>query len=121
MNPQKISPASAEHYFWGGSCDGWHLVKTGDLSVIRERMPPGTREVRHFHRLSRQFFYLLSGRAVLEANGTAVPLEPGEGLEIPPGVPHQMRNGSDGPTEFLVISAPPGQGDREPAPRGESV
>lgn len=35
----KISKANAEHYLWGGDCDGWHLVKSQGLSVIHERMP----------------------------------------------------------------------------------
>jgi hypothetical protein len=45
----KISIGSAEHYTWGSVCDGWHLVRRPELSVIRERMPAGTSEVRHFH------------------------------------------------------------------------
>lgn len=39
----KISKANAEHYLWGGDCDGWHLVKNQNLSVIHERMPSGGR------------------------------------------------------------------------------
>lgn len=35
----KVSKENAEHYVWGGSCDGWHLVKGQELSVIHERMP----------------------------------------------------------------------------------
>ena len=111
----KISTANAEHYTWGGRCDGWHLVKQSSLSVIRERMPPGAAEVRHFHVRARQFFYLLSGTAVLEADGSAVELHAGEGLEIPPGVPHQMTNQSDADVEFLVISHPHSHGDRHVA------
>ncbi len=39
-----INTESAKHYKWGGpqgtDCDGWHLVKTPELSVIEELMPP---------------------------------------------------------------------------------
>ncbi|MFM9330209.1 cupin domain-containing protein [Paenibacillus mesotrionivorans] len=108
----KISRDNAEHYIWGEACDGWHLVKDGQLSVIHERMPPTTAEVRHYHSLSRQFFFVLSGQAVLESAGVQVVLNPREGLEIPPGVPHQMMNLSGEPVEFLVVSTPPAQGDR---------
>jgi hypothetical protein len=35
-----ISTGTAPHYAWGAKCDGWHLVRSADLSVIQERMPP---------------------------------------------------------------------------------
>ncbi len=112
-----ISVGTAEHYTWGGRCDGWHLVKRPELSVIQERMPPGTAEVRHLHRSARQFFYVLRGRAHLEAGGTDHELTAGEGLEVAPGTPHQMSNTSESEVEFIVVSQPHSHGDREPAPR----
>lgn len=44
-----ISRANAEHYTWGQGCDGWYLVKDDQLTVIQERMPPGTAETFHKH------------------------------------------------------------------------
>ena len=110
---RKVSLDSAEHYFWGERCDGWHLVKHAELSVIRERMPPGTAEVRHRHRQARQFFLVLSGVAVLEADGVEYQLQVGDGLQIDPGVAHQMFNRSQRAVEFLVVSQPHSHGDRE--------
>ncbi|GLI08987.1 hypothetical protein YDYSG_50190 [Paenibacillus tyrfis] len=52
----KISKANAPHYNWGDQCDGWHLVRQPELSVIHERMPPHTAEVRHYHKQARQLF-----------------------------------------------------------------
>lgn len=40
--PWPVSIQNTEHYVWGSGCDGWHLVRTGALSVIQERMPPDT-------------------------------------------------------------------------------
>lgn len=57
------------HYPWGENCHGWHLVKTDDLSVIEELVPPGSFEARHYHKQSTQFFYVLSGVARIEAGG----------------------------------------------------
>lgn len=65
----KISKENAEHYHWGDQCDGWHLVKGQELSVIHERMPGNTAEVRHYHERSRQFFFVLAGQAMLEVDG----------------------------------------------------
>jgi hypothetical protein len=36
-----VSLENAEHYNWGGACDGWHLLKSAALSVIQESVPPG--------------------------------------------------------------------------------
>lgn len=109
----KVSVASAEHYSWGSHCDGWHLVNRPLLSVIRERMPPGTAEVNHFHAKARQFFYVLAGVAVMSLNGASVELGVGEGLEIEPGQPHQISNPGDAELEFLVVSQPHSHGDRQ--------
>ena len=116
MKPPEISSISketAEHYMWGERCDGWHLLKSRELSVIEERMPPGIAEVRHFHRRAQQFFYVLAGTAVMEVGGRVVTLAAGQGIWIPVGTPHQMRNESDQETRFLVISQPQSHGDRE--------
>ena len=110
---RKVSLTSADHYSWGSGCDGWHLVHEAALSVIRERMPPGTAEVRHLHRAARQFFFILSGAAVLQADGREYELVAGEGLQIEPGVAHQIANRSEGNVEFLVVSQPHSHGDRE--------
>jgi mannose-6-phosphate isomerase-like protein (cupin superfamily) len=112
MQPRPVSRASAEHYTWGGQCDGWHLVKDDMLSVIEEQMPAGAFEVLHYHGHAQQFFFVLSGEAVMEVEGCGIRLTAREGLRIPPGVPHQIRNDSREPVHFLVISQPPSHGDR---------
>jgi mannose-6-phosphate isomerase-like protein (cupin superfamily) len=107
-----ISKKNAEHYIWGGICDGWHLVKQNDLSVIQERMPSGTSEVRHYHHKSRQFFFVLSGMATLEMDGEQHSIGAFHGVEVQPGVPHQMSNQSQEDVEFIVVSQPMSHGDR---------
>ncbi|WP_153977780.1 cupin domain-containing protein [Paenibacillus xylanilyticus] len=108
----KISKQNAAHYIWGAQCDGWHLVQNEGLSIIHECMPAGTDEIRHYHNVSRQFFFILSGVGCMELDGVEYILEPHEGLEIPPGVPHQMQNTSANEVEFLVVSLPGTHGDR---------
>jgi mannose-6-phosphate isomerase-like protein (cupin superfamily) len=111
-----ISKETADHYVWGGQCDGWHLLKNSELSVIQERMPPGTAEVPHFHQRAQQFFYVLAGEARMDVDGRSFELTAGEGIWIPTGVVHQMRNDSSKEVHFLVISQPPSHGDRQAAP-----
>ena len=110
-----VNAANAEHYIWGGICDGWHLVRAENLSVIEERMPAGSSEQRHFHERARQFFYVLEGELTLEVELRAYVVGAGEGLEIGPGDRHQAINMSIDEVRFLVISQPPSHGDRMPA------
>lgn len=111
-SPPPVDLATARHYLWGDGCDGWHLLATPELSVIRERMPSGTAEVRHWHARAQQFFFVLAGRLTIEVAGVERALLPGQGQPIPPGVPHQVFNRDDSPAEFLVVSQPPSHGDR---------
>lgn len=111
-----VGAHNAGHYHWGQGCDGWHLLEGDDLSVIEERMPPGTSERRHRHVHARQFFYVLEGEAVLELEGVLHRLRRGEGLHVPPGAAHQMRNAGGADARFLVVSAPKSHGDRIDAP-----
>lgn len=106
------SLANAEHYVWGDGCDGWHLLKRSDLSVIQERVPPGRGEVRHFHSKACQFFFVLKGKATLEFDDSSITFGAGEGAHVMPGVRHRFFNPGSEAVEFLVISSPTTQGDR---------
>lgn len=107
-----ISTNTAEHYTWGDGCDGWHLVRTPELSVIEERMPSGASEVRHSHAYARQFFYVLEGELTMEVEGAVHTLLAGGGVEIAPGQAHQATNLSGSDVRFLMTSRPPSHGDR---------
>lgn len=116
MPAKIISVKSAEHYKWGGprgtDCDGWHLVKTADLSIIEELMPAGTSETRHSHVRARQFFFALQGVLTLEIEHHVFVLHPGEGIEVSPGQQHQAMNKGPNPVRMIVTSQPPSHGDR---------
>lgn len=112
------STSTAPHYVWGDGCDGWHLVRTTGLSVIEERMPAGTSEVRHWHARARQFFYVLSGTLTMEVEGVRHRLVARTGIELPPGTAHQALNEDSADVEFLVVSMPPSHGDRHEGAMG---
>lgn len=82
------------------------------MSVIAERVPAGAKEKRHVHSAACQFFFILSGSAVIEIDGERVGLAAGQGVEVPPGVPHQFMNESQEDVNFLVVSHPSTRGDR---------
>jgi mannose-6-phosphate isomerase-like protein (cupin superfamily) len=112
MPPRIISQSNAEHYTWGSSCDGWFLVRTPELNIIEERMPPGASETRHRHLRARQFFFVLEGELTMEVEQQVFTVRRGEGIEIAPGQAHQAMNRGRDDLHFLVTSQPPSHGDR---------
>jgi mannose-6-phosphate isomerase-like protein (cupin superfamily) len=107
-----VSIRIAEHYVWGEVCEGWHLLKRDDMSVIQERVPAGRAEVMHYHQQARQFFYILEGEGTMVFEEGATVLQKGQGVEIAPQVRHQFKNQSGKEVHFLVISVPSTRGDR---------
>jgi mannose-6-phosphate isomerase-like protein (cupin superfamily) len=103
---------NAEHYNWGGQCDGWHLLKSDTLSVIQERMPPGTAEQLHFHQHAQQLFYILSGVASFELDGVIKIVGSGQSIHVAKNSKHRIANNGEEDLRFLVISEPKSHGDR---------
>lgn len=112
MKNKVITKDNAAYYQWGEQCDGWHLVDTDDLSIIKECMPPGTQEVKHYHKTATQFFYILEGEATIELESETFILKPSEGLYIKTGQVHVISNKSDEDLLLLVTSSPHSHGDR---------
>jgi len=103
---------SSEHYTWGQNCDGWHFVKTENLSIIKETMPKGTQEKLHYHKKSQQFFFILSGEATFEIEGTIYTVNQNQGISVSPNEKHKIKNNTDTDLEFIVVSNPISHGDR---------
>ena len=103
---------NTEHYFWGDNCDGWHLLKSGSLSVIQESMPAHTSEALHFHNTAQQFFFILKGTATFQIEDEVVEVKETNGFHILPQQKHRIFNHTEGTLEFLVISEPKSHGDR---------
>lgn len=112
----KTTKENSEHYTWGDSCSGWHLVKSQSLSIIEELMPPGTSEQKHYHEFSQQFFRILKGKAIFEIGDRIIEVEEGNGIHIPPKTKHCIKNDQSENLEFLVISEPTTRGDRYEEP-----
>ena len=106
------SVKSLEHYTWGANCEAWHLLKSDELSVIKERMPINTAEVLHYHKNTQQLFYILSGVASFEINGELITLKSNESIHVPKQTLHKISNQGETDLEFLAISQPKAHGDR---------
>lgn len=106
------SISNAEHYTWGQGCDGWHLHRSDELSIIQELMPPGTTEVLHYHNKAQQVFYVLSGIATFQVNDETLIVKANESIHIPAKTLHCISNLHTEPLSFMVVSQPKSHGDR---------
>jgi quercetin dioxygenase-like cupin family protein/RimJ/RimL family protein N-acetyltransferase len=103
---------TAPHFTWGDACDCWWLHQDEKFTVIAERMPPNTAERRHYHQHADQFFYCLQGELWIQLHDEEYILQEHEGLSIPAGAPHQVKNNSSNTVRFLVFSSPNSHMDR---------
>jgi mannose-6-phosphate isomerase-like protein (cupin superfamily) len=87
-------------------------VKTPELTVIEERMPPGAAETPHHHVRAQQFFMVLEGTLSMMVEHHDFVVRAGEGIEVAPGQMHQAANRSGGVLRIVVTSQPPSHEDR---------
>jgi putative monooxygenase len=64
-------------------------------------LQPGEHVVEHFHPYSEEFLYIISGDLVLEVEGEDWALGAGDGIYVPIGKRHRLRN--VGTTESLTV------------------
>jgi len=76
-------------------------------SLAEATLPPGGSTERHYHKLSEELYFLLEGTGLMEIDGTAHPVTPGDAILIPPGAWHQITTTSQHALRFLCCCAPP--------------
>lgn len=74
-------------------------------SLAEATLPEGSFTDRHYHRLSEEFYYVLSGRGLMEIEGEEREVGPGDAILIPAGAWHQIT--ATEPLRFLCCCAPP--------------
>jgi mannose-6-phosphate isomerase-like protein (cupin superfamily) len=111
-SPAPPSKHNVPRFTWRDRCDGWTLLSRPNLHILRERMPPDTFELLHLHEATVQFYYVLDGEATVRVNRHSLTIGREEGIAIPPGAEHQIRNDSRAELEFLVLSSQPPRHDR---------
>lgn len=116
-----VSTKNAKSYPWGDECSAWNLLEGEDLTVLEESMPPGTEEKWHLHLKAQQFFYVLNGVASFEVGDEKIAVESHEGIQIPPGTPHRVKNEGESELRFILVSQPSHRGDRMEMEEGAKV
>lgn len=75
-------------------------------SFVHVVIPRGKSSPRHYHKVSEETYYVLSGRGRIVVDGVERSLEPGDACLIMPGEVHQIFVESDEDLEFITVSAP---------------
>lgn len=107
-----VDSGQAQAVPWGQGCAAWFLLQTPQMQVVQEQMPPGTSEVVHYHQKTLQFFYVLQGELTIKIAGKNHVLTTEQGIVVPMGQHHEVKNCSQSQVRFLLISAPGCQQDR---------
>ena len=73
-------------------------------SLAEATLPAGGKTQRHYHKLSEEFYYLLSGTGLMEIDGETREVKPGDAILIPAGAWHQIC--AIKPLQFLCCCSP---------------
>jgi quercetin dioxygenase-like cupin family protein/heme-degrading monooxygenase HmoA len=73
--------------------------RSGYMGTVQ--LQPGERVVEHYHPYSEEFLFCVRGEQVLDVEGEQFELAAGEGLYVPIGARHRLRN--VGPGEALTV------------------
>lgn len=98
------------HMTWGNGCDVFTLINTNKFHIIHEAIPPGNKDKMHYHSVSDQFLYLLSGKITVKLINDTITLKQYQGVMIPAKCAHYVEN-EDSETAVLLTISAPGQSD----------
>jgi mannose-6-phosphate isomerase-like protein (cupin superfamily) len=76
-------------------------------SLAEATIPPGTATGEHSHPQAEEIYYVLRGRGILTLAEEQCEVGPGDGILIPPGTCHTIRNIGQAPLVILCCCAPP--------------
>ena len=74
-------------------------------SLAEATVPAGTSTERHYHKLSEEFYFVQSGKGLMELDGEEREIGPGDAVVIPVGAWHQITGIEE--VRFLCCCAPP--------------
>lgn len=99
-----ISPSGEVIYEMIGSANS--IGGTKNHSVAHVTLSAGKSSNAHYHKISEETYYILSGKANMIIDNQSFSLEPGQACLIMPNEVHQIFNNSKDSLEFLAICAP---------------
>ncbi len=76
-------------------------------SLAEARLPAGGSTKAHYHLLSEEFYFVLSGAGEMSLDGETRAVNPGDAVLIPPGAWHSVSAKSEEGLWFLCCCSPP--------------
>jgi mannose-6-phosphate isomerase-like protein (cupin superfamily) len=83
------------------------VAPVANHSLAEATLEAGAATVRHHHRVSEEFYYLVEGSGVVEVDGARREVSAGDAILIPPGAWHQIIADPSGPLRLLCTCSPP--------------
>lgn len=80
-------------------------------SIAEITIPPGGAAMPHYHKLTEESYFLLSGAATLIIQGEKLSLAAGDTVLIEPGETHQIMNNDEEELVFIAVCVPAWQPD----------
>lgn len=75
-------------------------------SLAEATLPPNTSTQAHFHPNTEEIYYILQGEGLMALEQERAVVRQGDGIAIPPGTKHQIRNTGGRDLVFLCTCAP---------------
>jgi len=75
-------------------------------SLAEATVPPGVRTEPHYHAVSEEIYYILSGAGKVSVDGETRLVGPGDAIAIAPKSIHWIENSGDADLVFLCCCAP---------------
>ncbi|MFI5341575.1 MAG: cupin domain-containing protein [Candidatus Methylomirabilales bacterium] len=76
-------------------------------SLAEATIPIGEETEEHSHPRTEEIYYVLRGRGLMTLGGEQRDVGPGDGILIPPGTRHKIRNIAESALVILCCCAPP--------------
>lgn len=81
-----------------------------NISIATGYLEPGQKAIPHFHQVSEEIYYVLSGEGCCRINNIIEAIKRGDAVYLPVGAVHALENLSSSETmKVLAISSPPYQ------------
>ncbi|HHV63460.1 MAG TPA: cupin domain-containing protein [Firmicutes bacterium] len=91
-----------------GSVEITHIFKQEELKgkarlVARITIPPGASIGFHEHDKEEEIYYIISGKGLVNDNGTTRTVGPGDAILTGGGAGHAIENAGDDPLEMMAV------------------
>jgi mannose-6-phosphate isomerase-like protein (cupin superfamily) len=75
-------------------------------SLAEATLPPSAATEAHYHPITEEIYYILRGRGHMQIDAQIRSVGPGDGIAIPPGAAHRIRNVGEEDLVFLCCCSP---------------